>query len=111
MTGRVLLIDDDDQMRRSTEQALELAGLQVDAFASAEDALHLAGPGLNGVVISDIRMPGLDGMTLLQRLRDIDADLPVILITGHAEVSLAVEAMRRRMVTRLWVTKGFSMKS
>jgi two-component system C4-dicarboxylate transport response regulator DctD len=95
MTGRVLLIDDDDQMRRSTVQALELAGLQVDAFASAEDALHLAGPGLNGVVISDIRMPGLDGMTLLQRLRDIDADLPVILITGHAEVSLAVEAMRR----------------
>ncbi len=95
MMQTVLLIDDDAQMRRSTEQALDLAGLPVRAFASAEEALALAGPGLNGVVLSDIRMPGMDGMTLLQRLAEVDRDLPVILITGHAEVSLAVEAMRR----------------
>ena len=95
MMQTVLLIDDDAQMRRSTEQALDLAGLSVRAFASAEEALALAGPGLNGVVVSDIRMPGMDGMTLLQRLAEVDRDLPVILITGHAEVSLAVEAMRR----------------
>lgn len=93
--ARVLLVEDDDQMRRSTEQALDLAGLAVTAFASAEEVLDHAGPGLHGVVLSDIRMPGMDGMTLLQRLRDVDPDLPVILITGHAEVSLAVEAMRR----------------
>jgi two-component system, NtrC family, C4-dicarboxylate transport response regulator DctD len=92
---RVLLVDDDAQMRASTVQALELAGLAVTGFSSAEEVLDHAGPGLNGVVISDIRMPGMDGMTLLQRLRDVDADLPVILITGHAEVQLAVEAMRR----------------
>ncbi len=92
---RVLLIDDDDQMRRSTEQALELAGLVVSTFASAEEALYHAGAGLNGIVVSDIRMPGMDGMTLLQRLRDVDPDLPVILVTGHADVQLAVEAMRR----------------
>jgi two-component system, NtrC family, C4-dicarboxylate transport response regulator DctD len=92
---RVLLVDDDAQMRASTEQALDLAGLAVTGFGSAEEVLHHAGPGLNGVVVSDIRMPGMDGMTLLQRLRDVDADLPVILITGHAEVQLAVEAMRR----------------
>ncbi len=92
---RLLLVDDDAQMRASTEQALDLAGLSVTGFNSAEDLLHHAGPGLNGVVVSDIRMPGMDGMTLLQRLRDMDADLPVILITGHAEVQLAVEAMRR----------------
>ncbi len=91
----VLLIDDDDQMRRSTEQALDLAGLTVSAFVTAEEALDHIGPGLNGVVVSDIRMPGMDGMTLLQRLREIDVDLPVILITGHAEVQLAVDAMRR----------------
>ncbi len=95
MPGRVLLVDDDAQMRASSVQALELAGLAVTGFASAEDVLDHAGPGLNGVVVSDIRMPGMDGMTLLQRLRDRDADLPVILITGHAEVQLAVEAMRR----------------
>ena len=92
---RVLLIDDDDQMRRSTEQALELAGIAVSTFVSGEEALYQAGPGLNGIVVSDIRMPGMDGMTLLQRLRDADPDLPVILVTGHADVQLAVEAMRR----------------
>ncbi|MGL6210274.1 MAG: sigma-54-dependent transcriptional regulator, partial [Paracoccaceae bacterium] len=94
MATRVLLVDDDAQMRASTVQALELAGLAVTSFGSAEEALHHAGPGLNGVVVSDIRMPGMDGMTLLQRLHDLDMDLPVILITGHAEVQLAVEAMR-----------------
>jgi two-component system, NtrC family, C4-dicarboxylate transport response regulator DctD len=92
---QILLVDDDEQMRRSTHQALELAGLTVQSLASAEEALYHAGAGLNGIVVSDIRMPGMDGMTLLQRLRDVDADLPVILVTGHADVQLAVEAMRR----------------
>jgi two-component system, NtrC family, C4-dicarboxylate transport response regulator DctD len=95
MRPRVFLVDDDAAMRASTEQALDLAGLSVTGFQSAEEVLDLAGPGLNGIVLSDIRMPGMDGMTLLQRLRDLDPDLPVILITGHAEVQLAVEAMRR----------------
>ena len=95
MMQQVLLIDDDEPMRRSTEQALELAGMGVVSVASAEEALTLAGPGFGGVVLSDIRMPGMDGMTLLQRLGEMDRDLPVILVTGHAEVSLAVEAMRR----------------
>jgi two-component system C4-dicarboxylate transport response regulator DctD len=93
--SRVLLIDDDEQMRRSTEQALELAGIPVESFAAAEDAFARAGPGFNGVVVSDIRMPGLDGMSLLQKLNEMDSGLPVILITGHADVQLAVEAMRR----------------
>jgi two-component system, NtrC family, C4-dicarboxylate transport response regulator DctD len=95
MKQTVLLIDDDEAMRRSTEQALELAGFTVQSFPAAEPALALVGPGFNGAVISDIRMPGMDGMTLLERLTLADRDLPVILITGHAEVSLAVEAMRR----------------
>ncbi len=95
MKQTVLLIDDDEAMRCSTEQALELAGFAVQSFSGAEPALALAGPGFNGVVISDIRMPGMDGMSLLQKLAETDRELPVILITGHAEVSLAVEAMRR----------------
>jgi two-component system C4-dicarboxylate transport response regulator DctD len=94
MKGVVLLVDDDAAMRASTEQALELAGLHVRGFGAAEEALHHVTPGFNGVVLSDIRMPGMDGMTLLQRLGEVDPDLPVILITGHAEVSLAVQAMR-----------------
>ena len=94
MTPRVLLVDDDEQMRRSTAQALDLAGFAVEAVGSGEEALTLAGPGFSGAVVSDIRMPGMDGMTLLGRLHEIDPEIPVILFTGHAEVPLAVEAIR-----------------
>lgn len=107
MVQSVLLIDDDLAMRQSTEQALELSGHRVRAFASAEAALEVAGPGLNGVVVTDIRMLGMDGMTLLQRLGKLDPELPVILITGHAEVALAVEAMRRGAYD--FIEKPFSM--
>ena len=93
-TARVLLVDDDEAMRISTAQALRLAGFQVDPVSSAEEALTLTGPAFTGAVVSDIRMPGMDGMTLLGRLHEIDAEIPVILVTGHAEVPLAVEAMR-----------------
>ncbi len=92
--SRVLLVDDDQQMRSSTAQALELAGFDVHAVASGPEALALAGPGFDGVVVSDIRMPGMDGMTLMGLLRDVDPDLPVILQTGHAEVQLAISAIR-----------------
>ena len=95
MKQTVLLIEDDEAMRRSTEQALDLAGFSVRALPLAEEALPYVGPGFNGAVISDIRMPGMDGMGLLERLTEADRDLPVILISGHADVSLAVEAMRR----------------
>ncbi|SIP86427.1 two-component system, NtrC family, C4-dicarboxylate transport response regulator DctD [Paracoccus thiocyanatus] len=94
MTPRVLLVEDDGQMRRSTAQALELAGFAVEPLAAGEEALALAGPGFAGVVVSDIRMPGMDGMTLMGRLHEVDPEIPVILVTGHAEVPLAVEAIR-----------------
>lgn len=95
MSGqRILLIDDEEDMRRSSAQALELFGLEVTTFSSAEPVLELVGYGFDGVVVSDIRMPGMDGMTLLQRIRDVDAEIPVILVTGHADVQLAVSAMR-----------------
>ncbi|MBP1857242.1 sigma-54-dependent transcriptional regulator [Rhizobium herbae] len=91
---RVLLVDDEEEMRRSTAQALGLFGLEVDTFSSAEDVLELIGYSFPGVVVSDIRMPGMDGMTLLQRIREVDAEIPVILVTGHGDVQLAVKAMR-----------------
>ncbi len=92
--ARILLIDDEEEMRRSTAQALQLFGLEVDTFSSAEDVLELVGYSFAGVVISDIRMPGMDGMTLLQQIREVDAEIPVILVTGHGDVQLAVKAMR-----------------
>ena len=90
----VLIVDDEEEIRRSTAQALQLAGLAVRDFAGAEAALDYVTPGFAGVVVSDIRMPGMDGMTLLGRVRDIDAEAPVILVTGHGDVQLAVRAMR-----------------
>lgn len=80
--------------RFSTAQALELSGFAVTMLASAEHALELIGYSFDGVVVSDIRMPGMDGMTLLQKVRELDPEIPVILMTGHGDVQLAVNAMR-----------------
>ncbi|MBB5275218.1 two-component system C4-dicarboxylate transport response regulator DctD [Rhizobium rosettiformans] len=93
-SGQVLLVDDEEELRFSTSQALELHGLQVKAFSSGEEILSRVGFGFDGVVVSDIRMPGMDGMTLLHRIRELDHEIPVILLTGHGEVQLAVKAMR-----------------
>lgn len=91
---KIILVDDEDELRHSTVQALELAGFDVADFASPERALHFAGFGFKGIVITDIRMPGVDGLTLMNRIHALDRDIPVILITGHGDVQLAVRAMR-----------------
>lgn len=91
---KIILVDDEDELRHSTAQALELAGFDVLDFATAERATHLAGFGFRGIVITDIRMSGMDGLTLMNRLHELDRDIPVILITGHGDVQLAVRAMR-----------------
>lgn len=90
----VLLVEDEDELRRSTAQALDLEGLGVEQCSNAERALDFVTQGFNGVVLSDIRMPGMDGMTLMGRVHEVDPDIPVILVTGHADVQLAVRAMR-----------------
>jgi len=90
----VILIDDEEHVRIAASQALELAGFEVDAHERAESALSVLDKDWQGAIISDIRMPGIDGMQFLARSQAIDPDLPVILITGHGDVSMAVEAMR-----------------
>lgn len=107
--GRILLIDDEEEMRLSSAQALSLFGLDVATFASAEPVLELVGYSFDGVVISDIRMPGMDGMTLLYRIREMDAEIPVILVTGHADVQLAVSAMRAGVYD--FIEKPFSAQN
>ena len=92
--GEVLLVDDDEEMRLATVQALELAGFRVRHFPAAERVIELCGFGFKGIVISDIRMPGMDGMTLMTRIHDLDTDIPVILITGHATLEDAIAAVR-----------------
>jgi two-component system C4-dicarboxylate transport response regulator DctD len=91
--NQVAFIDDDDALRGANVQTLQLAGFDVLAFASAEEALVDLSDSFPGVVVSDIRMPRMDGRQLFRRLRDQDKNLPVILITGHADVAEAVEAL------------------
>lgn len=91
---KVAIIDDEQDMRASISQWLALSGFDTETFASAEEALKGIGADWPGVVVSDIRMPGMDGMALLKRLMSLDSGLPVILITGHGDVPMAVEAMR-----------------
>ncbi|MEH3046340.1 sigma-54-dependent transcriptional regulator [Sphingomonas adhaesiva] len=91
----VLLVDDDDDLRRATAQSLDLAGHAVIAVPNAAAALREVEKGFDGVVVTDIRMPGMDGLALLARLSASDPDLPVILISGHADVRTAVAALRQ----------------
>ncbi len=91
---KVAIVDDEQDMRQSISQWLALSGFQTETFPSAADALKGIGPDYPGVVISDIRMPGMDGMDFLKKLMSLDSSLPVIMITGHGDVPMAVEAMR-----------------
>ena len=91
---KVAIIDDERDMRLSITQWLSLSGYEPESFSSAEDALASINSNYPGVVISDIKMPGMDGMKLLKKLMGQDRGLPVILITGHGDVPMAVEAMR-----------------
>ena len=92
--AQVLLIDDDPHLRQALSQTLDLAGLQVTSLADARGLAERISHDWPGVVVSDIRMPGIDGLQLLEQLHAQDPDLPVLLITGHGDVPLAVQAMR-----------------
>ncbi|MFN3526668.1 MAG: sigma-54-dependent transcriptional regulator [Paracoccus sp. (in: a-proteobacteria)] len=91
---KIAIVDDEPDMRESISQWLVLSGFETETFSSAEDALKVIGSDWPGVVVSDIRMPGMDGMAFLKRLMQLDSSLPVIMITGHGDVPMAVEAMR-----------------
>ena len=90
----VLVVEDDPDVRLGCEQALQLEDIAVAGGESAEKARRYLTRDFAGVVVSDIRLPGMDGMELLKEVRGIDSDLPVVLITGHGDVSLAVQAMK-----------------
>ena len=91
---QVILIDDEPHLRQALYQTLDLAGLHVLPLAEANGLAERIGRDWPGVVVSDIRMPGMDGLELLTQLHGQDPELPVLLITGHGDVPLAVQAMR-----------------
>ncbi|MND89485.1 C4-dicarboxylate transport transcriptional regulatory protein DctD [compost metagenome] len=94
MTAQVIFVDDEAAIREAVREWLELSGFEVRVEASAEDCLKRLDADFPGVVISDLRMPGMDGMALLQAVQAIDRELPFLMVTGHGDVPQAVEAMR-----------------
>lgn len=92
--ARVYIIDDDDAVRDSLRLQLEATGYEVAAFPSAVGFLQIARTLQPGCIISDVQMPEMDGMELQQRLSEMKLDFPVVIVTGHADVALAVRAMK-----------------
>ena len=90
----VLFIDDEKHIRQANRQTLELADLDVICRDSAEKGLEQVNREWSGIIVCDIRLPNMDGLQFLTEVHKIDQDLPVILITGHGDVSIAVQAMR-----------------
>jgi two-component system, NtrC family, C4-dicarboxylate transport response regulator DctD len=95
MTGHVIVVDDEAAIREAVQQWLELSGFSVQSCATAQAALALVDRDYPGIIISDVRMPGTDGLQLLDSVLERDRDLPVILITGHGDVPMAVQALRQ----------------
>jgi two-component system C4-dicarboxylate transport response regulator DctD len=91
----VLLIEDDAALRRASIQTLQLADLDAKGFSFAEQIRDVIHPEFPGVIVTDVRLPGMNGLALLQHALKTDPKLPVILITGHGDISMAVEAMRQ----------------
>lgn len=90
----VFLVEDDAAVRKGCEQALSLADIPVRGFADGEAMLAALVAGQPALVVTDVRLPGKDGLDLLRELRQHDRELPVLLMTGHGDVAMAVEAMR-----------------
>ena len=90
----VILVEDDEALGRAVVQALRLEGMTVALFGEADSALGAISSDFPGVVVSDVRLPGRDGLAMFAQLQEQDADLPVIFTTGHGDVAMAVAAMK-----------------
>jgi two-component system, LuxR family, response regulator FixJ len=90
----VHVIDDDDAARDSLAFLLRTADVDVRTYGSAADFLAVAPAIKGGCVVTDVRMPQMDGLELLRRLKQLDLALPIIIMTGHGDIPLAVEAMK-----------------
>ena len=91
---QVVFVEDDEDVRAGSTQALELAGFGVQPHESVESARKVVAPGVPAVVVCDVRLGGMSGVDWQAELRRLDADLPVILMTGHGDIAMAVQAMR-----------------
>ena len=94
MLNSVMVVDDESSIRSAVEQWLSLSGFDVQLFSRADECLAQLPKHFAGVILSDVRMPGMSGLELLAEVQQRDAELPVILLTGHGDVPMAVDAMR-----------------
>lgn len=90
----VIFVEDDKEIRESLCEALQLSGFSVNSFPSADKALPSLQYNTNSIVITDIRMPNMDGISFLTHLQQIDVDIPVILISGHADIETALQCIK-----------------
>jgi two-component system response regulator FixJ len=94
MKTYVYIVDDDQQVRESLAWLLETVQLKTKLFANGQEFLDQFTPGLSGCIILDVRMPGMNGMDLHKSIKEIDEHFPVIIVTGHADVPMALRAMK-----------------
>lgn len=90
----VFVVDDDPAVRKSLETLLKSVGLSVETFRSAQEFLAAYDPARPGCLILDVRMPGMSGLELQRTLRDRGQDIPIIIVTGHGDVPVAVRALK-----------------
>ena len=101
----VFVVDDDAPMRESLQNLLRSVGLRVEAFASAQEFLRSTRPDVPGCLVLDVRLPGLSGLELQQRMAEGDPHMPIIFITGHGDIPMTVQAMKAGAVE--FLTKPF----
>ncbi|WP_457575905.1 sigma-54-dependent transcriptional regulator [Desulfomarina sp.] len=96
MTGKgsVYIVDDEESMRVAVSQWLTLADYRVETFSSARKVLEVLDMDFDGVLVTDIRMPDMDGMELMQKTLELDREIPIVLVTAHGDIPMAVSAMR-----------------
>jgi len=90
----VFVVDDDASMRESLQNLLRSVGLRVEAFTSAQEFLRSTRPEVPSCLVLDVRLPGLSGLELQQRLAEGDMAMPIIFITGHGDIPMTVQAMK-----------------
>lgn len=104
--GKVFVVDDDEAIRDALTWLLQSRGVEAEAFASAEEFLGCWDADIAGCLLLDIRMSGMSGLDLFDRLREVQARIPVIFLTGHGDVPMAVGALKRG--ARDFVEKPFN---
>lgn len=104
----IFVVDDDDAVRDSLRLLLETQNYQVETFASGEEFLEQFNPNLVSVLITDVRMPGMSGLQLQEQLLERKATLPIIFITGHGDVNMAVSTMKKGAVD--FIEKPFNLE-